>query len=74
MIQTRAKRLPVSQLKNFAWRGGARRATQWYWPPEIGYLFAKFSIRDIIADRPSYIDAISAMDAQVANAPTKAKM
>jgi hypothetical protein len=30
--------IPVNQLKNLPYRGGARRATQWYCPPEIGYL------------------------------------
>jgi hypothetical protein len=40
----------------------------------MGYLFAIFSICAIFAERVSYIEAISAIDAQVASAPKKANI
>jgi hypothetical protein len=43
---------PVNQLRNLLYFGGARRATQWYWPPEVGYMEAISEIEEHMASEP----------------------
>ena len=66
---------PVIQLRNLECPGGARIATQWYWPPDVGALVT-------MSEHPTgyrrtivtYMETNSASEAAVAKDPSQQKM
>lgn len=63
--------IPAAQLNDVANLTGASSATQWYCPPDVGALVSKSETNVISLTGVTYIEAISAKEAQVASEPKK---